>query len=261
MNGSVNAIENDLPNREHRVFDERYLMETITKCINARDYKVSKELLIKVASLILGFDADGTLVAALIAERLAAATPPGLDAIADSVDLLERAGLKTGTQWPAKLITSLELIIQGIVDEADDEALDRLLAIPNIPFGVLAQRCDELITRVYLPMRRWDAISRMVNTPAFNRAVDEVVWNEIWTAASLPRPSTNSPTISTSDLLENGPSSAHYDFEGLRLVIQELQDRRVSLPRPAISALEKLLQETVVPASFLRFLDGIAPRS
>lgn len=241
------------------VMNEHGVRDTILQFIRAGDHSLSASLLSNIVhKQIPWIDADGKLTC-LWYSSVNPTEPTGMAQVFEILETgLKVPGSSDGIINAARWIMRQSFPV--ILDLADADLMDRWLALPKLRRALQDSRPDQVqlelaITRVYLKRHRWDRIAHLIMQS--EHPASEPLYRELFTTclanASFYHDRSHEATF------VNRPNDGHPGYTELQSRLEGLLEAGVTPGPPAWSALEEIMMRHQAPASFISFLDGLAP--
>lgn len=236
---------------------EQQLTDTIAAFIRTKDLVLAGDLVKSVALRTAGFDAGQELVSYYIAELLGSPVPT-TESLESAVEVIEAMNRLAGTNElhrPNALV--LQLVLEGVCDAGADTLMDRLLLLLKSPASSLqltVDRIEQVISLVYLRSLRWDAvISLLKYSHQQGLSVSPALWQEMFEVCLQPKPTDRCTWT------EAASRVTPLRFDRLQTLLATLPQKELRLTPSALAALRAVMSKTVVPRSFIEFLDKHNP--
>lgn len=142
----------------------------------------------------------------------------------------------------------LEQTFAKICDLAADKALDRLVQLRPSPLVWTETILTEAILRVYLRSHRHQTIRQLLLQTRIKVKPD--VWLEIFTALLQPSP------LETPAMGEMVERCTDRRFDRLQGFLEGWRQEAGRLPEQAVDALDVILERSMVPPTFISFLES-----
>lgn len=239
--------------------DESGVRDTLLQFIRARDHSLGASLLTTIIHKQLPWiDANGKLTCMWYSSL----DPTESGQMELVIGLLEN-GLKVPGCTDGIIDAARWIMRQSfpvILDLADAELMDRWLALPKLRRALQdprigSEQLELAITRVYLKRHRWDRIAQLIMQ--LGHPASQSLYRELFTTCLAN--ATFYHDRGYQSTFVNRAAYGHPGYAELQGRLEGLMEAGVRLGPNAWNALEEVMMEHQAPASFISFLEGLAP--
>jgi hypothetical protein len=219
-------------------YGPRQLEDTLADFVRKGDLLLGASLL-RLGQKELDFDPKQELAAYLIIELV--------DTNNDG-NLARAAELVAEMQQPTDLV--LQVIFDKTVESAADNIMDRLWPILIARGFMNAIRLEVVLLGIYLRSLRMDAVLTTLHHAQTNKMpIQTTAWREILEVVLQPE------TCERLVLTQVAERVTDRRFDKLQVFLDQLRRHDVKLDEDAINALDAVMATTVVPNSFIKYLE------